>query len=392
MRLPYRFVGSFKGVLFILAVGFILAVMVYTERLVSELRQTSHQMLTLKVERLKELFEKGDDAALDRYLAEMSSKDFPLIIGDSAGAPISWSGIPELEKLPDPQAKLLAAGYQQEWLGQGNEPVALDVPEHHLKFYYYYGDSPQIRRLQVLPWIEFAIVSSLVLIGYLGFVSIKKSEERSVWVGMARETAHQLGTPLTSLYGWIELLGEHPADPETRAEIERDLERLRIVAERFNQIGSTAQLAPKPIAPIAAEAAAYIRRRLPSSSGSQIDIEVDIPDSATACLNPTLFSWVLENLLKNAGEAMKGKSGLIRVAGIIKGKQVVIDVVDEGTGIPRRLWKDVFRPGYTTKSRGWGLGLSLTRRIVEDLHRGRIFVADSVVDKGTTIRIILPSV
>lgn len=389
MRLPYKFVPRFKAGLFALAVAIVLATVIYTETMVADLRANSRKLVTLKVERLKQLFEWGNDAALEKYLIEMASKDFPLIVADSTGVPTSWSGLPELDTLNFTVAQMLATDYQRQWLKQGNQPVLLEVPEHSMKFYYYYGDTPQIMRLRMMPFVELAVVGGLVLIGYLGFVSIKKSEERSVWVGMARETAHQLGTPLTSLYGWVELLGELPADPQLKGEMERDLERLRIVAERFNQIGSNSPLTERPLEPAVVEAAAYIRRRIPQSTGAAVTIETKLEPGLSAKYNPTLFGWVLENLLKNAAEAMKGQSGKILVSVYRKGGRAVIDVTDSGSGIPRRHWRDVFRPGFTTKPRGWGLGLSLTRRIVEDMHRGRVFVAESVEGKGTTMRVVL---
>jgi signal transduction histidine kinase len=391
LRIPYKLVGSFKGGLFVLAVGIVLTTVIYTDRLVDELRGNSRKLVTLKVERLKQLFEWGNDAALEKYLVEMASKDFPLIVADSTGVPTSWSGLPDLDSLSYGLAQLKATDYQNEWLTQGNNPVVLELPEHQMKFYYYYGDTPQITRLRILPWIEVAVVGTLVLIGYLGFVSIKKNEERSLWIGMARETAHQLGTPLTSLYGWIELLGERPADETLRGEIGRDLERLKTVAERFNQIGSNAPLAMLPLTPAIEEAVAYISRRIPKSNASAVSIKTELQTDISARFNPTLFGWVLENLLKNSVEALKSQTGQVTVRSYRDSGKIVIDVIDTGSGIPRRRWKDVFRPGYTTKARGWGLGLSLTKRIVEDLHHGKIFVAESVVDKGTTIRVVLRS-
>lgn len=389
MIFNYKHIATFKGALFILAVATLFATVIYTDKLVGELRANSRKLVTLKVERLKSLFEWGNDAALEKYLVEMASKDFPLIVADSTGVPTSWSGLPELDSLVYGLAQLKAAEYQSEWLEQGNQPVELTLPEHGLKYYYYYGDTPQITRLRILPWIEALIVSCLVLIGYLGFVSIKKLEERSVWVGMARETAHQLGTPLTSLYGWIELLGERPADPALRGEIERDLERLKTVAERFNQIGSNAPLVEKPLAPAIEEAAAYIRRRIPQSVGAAVIIETELEEGISARFNPTLFGWVLENLMKNAIEAMKSRAGKVTVNAVRRNNRVIIDVTDSGIGIPRKNWKNIFRPGWTTKTRGWGLGLSLTRRIVEDIHHGKIYVVESMENKGTTIRMEL---
>jgi hypothetical protein len=389
MRIPYRLVGGFKGLLFVAAVAIIAGVMLYTDRTVSELRESSRRHLTLKIERFKMLFLKGDDAELDLYLQEMAAKDFPLIVADSAGNPMSWSGLPDLERLPNELAQARARSYQHEWVGQGNPPVMLEIPEYGLKYYYYYGDSNQIRRLRMMPWVEVAVVGGLVLIGYLGFVSIKKSEERSVWVGMARETAHQLGTPLSSLLGWVELLNERPDDPELRREIVRDLERLRIVADRFNRIGSRAPLERQKLRPIVENAVAYISRRLPQSLENKVATEIRLADNLEAPVDKTLLVWVLENLLKNGVEALKGEGGTITVTGAQRGRRISLDVADDGCGIPRQEWRNIFRPGYTTKERGWGLGLSLARRIITDVHGGKIFVLNSSPDEGTTIRVQL---
>ncbi len=389
MRFSYRYISSFKAALFALAVIILLGVLLYTDRIANDLRETSRRYLTLKVERYKQLFLQGDDAALEAYLNEMSTKDFPLIVADSNHIPISWSGLPELENQPDDIARNLAIKHQKEWLTSGNKPVAIEIPEFNLKYYFYYGDTPQIRRLRNLPWIELVLFGGLILIGYIGFVNIKKNEERSVWIGMARETAHQLGTPLTSLYGWLELLTERPDDNTLQIEMKRDLERLRSVAERFNQISSTAPLSKTHLRPLVANVAGYIQRRLPDITEKQIHIKLDIPDDITALINPTLFEWVVENLVKNAAESMKGKTGSITIKAISKNKRTLIDVIDEGTGIPRRYWKDIFRPGWTTKKRGWGLGLSLSKRIITDIHRGHIYVLESSLNKGTCIRMTL---
>jgi len=389
VRVPYRLIGSFKGLLFVAAVAVVLGVMIYTDRMVSDLRESSRRHLSLKVERFRMLFEKGNDEELDLYLTEMAAKDFPLIVADSAGNPTSWSGLPDLDRLSYPAAVLKARGYQRAWLNQGNQPVMLEVPEHGLNYYYYYGDSDQIQRLRLMPWIEIGVVGGLILIGYLGFVSIKKSEERSVWVGMARETAHQLGTPISSLMGWVELLEERSNDPVLRQELVRDLQRLKTVADRFQRIGSQTSLSLQPLEPLISDAVAYIRRRVPHTQGYQMDISQEVEADLAAKVDPTLLSWVVENLLKNGVEALKGKSGKVSVRAYSQGKHVLLEVSDDGSGIPRADWRNVFRPGYTTKERGWGLGLSLAKRIIVDVHDGRIFVLNSNPDTGTIIRVEL---
>lgn len=381
--------ANFKGLLFLLALTIVFGVVIYTNSIIDHLRVSSRQYLTLQVERFRTLFMQDDAIALDTYLQEMASKDFPVIFSDSSGLPISWSGVPKLDDLPPELAKKKALKYQHEWVKSGNQPVPFEVPEFGLIYYFHYGDTDMIRRLRLLPWIEVLLVGGLIWIGYFGFSSIKKSEERSVWVGMAKESAHQLGTPLTSLMGWVELLDDSTGS-DIKQEMKRDLSRLSTVAERFSKIGSQPSLEQLALLPIVKEAAGYIRRRVPQMGGKAIKVDIDIPEDIVISVNKTLFGWVLENLFKNAVEAFKGESGTVSVNAFEKNSKVYLDIKDNGPGIPRLHWHDVFRPGYTTKKRGWGLGLSLTRRIVKEMHNGEINITESNPGSGTVFRIKLP--
>lgn len=389
MRFPYRWIGSFKGALFVVAVAMLMSVFFYTDRIVVELRRSSREHLTLQVERFRHLFVHGDDAELDVYLHDMAKKDFPLIVADANHYPTSWSGLPELEEIPSTKARSKALAIMADWVNGGNPPLPIEIPEYGYTMYFYYGDSTQIKRLQNLPWIEGLMVSGLILVGYLGFVAIKSSEERSVWVGMARETAHQMGTPLTSLMGWVELLSEKPDDPQIPIEMQQDIERLKDVAERFNRIGSTSSTKLISLNSTIESAVDYIRHRLPQLSRGEVKIILNLPPDFTANANRHLLGWVFENLLRNGVEALHGDGGAISVEGKVRGKRIIVDVKDQGVGISRRHWRDIFRPGYSTKKRGWGLGLSLAKRIIEDVHKGRIFVHESRVDRGTIIRVQL---
>jgi two-component system, NtrC family, sensor histidine kinase KinB len=393
LRFPYKRIGGFKQGLFVAGVAILLGVLLYTNWIVNGLRRNSRAHVTLKVERFKSLFIQGDEA-LDIYLNEMAKKDFPLIVADVDHEPTSWSGLPELDELPKEEANERAKALMRQWNRQGNFPVPLELDEYNLTQFFYYGDSDQIRRLQYLPWIEFVMVGGLILIGYIGFVNLKKSEERSVWVGMARETAHQMGTPLTSLYGWLELLDEEPENrPDIstiRDEMESDINRLKTVAERFNRIGSKAGFLTVSVESIVENAVNYIRHRLPQLASGEVELESTFPSGMTIRVNPDLFGWVIENLLRNAVEALHGKGGKVTVRGSLKGNKIAFDVIDNGSGIGRSDWRNIFRPGYSTKKRGWGLGLSLARRIVEDIHRGKIMVVESKAGVGTVIRVLLP--
>ncbi|MEM9996200.1 MAG: HAMP domain-containing sensor histidine kinase [Bacteroidota bacterium] len=257
----------------------------------------------------------------------------------------------------------------------------------------HYGESDLVRVLRWFPFVQLLVVGLFILVGYLGFSYVRRNEQSSLWVGMAKEAAHQLGTPLSSMIGWIELLrlqGED--DPDSTAlmaadELEKDVERLRRVADRFQKIGSVPEVRPQPVAPVIENVAVYVRRRVPQQ-GRRVTVETNVPAHLAAQLNPDLFEWVIENLLKNALDAIDG-DGAISVQAQDDGEAVLIDVRDTGRGMDRATARHVFRPGFSTKKRGWGLGLSLAKRIVEDYHGGTLTLLESRPGVGTAFRIRL---
>lgn len=278
-----------------------------------------------------------------------------------------------------------------------NEPITITRLEgnQQLRNYIYFGESQTVKYLRYFPFFQFGILAVLIGIGYLTYRSINRSEKSNLWVGMTKEAAHQLGTPLSSLYGWLQLLKEaNKNDDETLSivyEIENDVDRIKGITERFNKIGSEPELKSIRIDPIIDQVIDYMVRRLPQL-GKKVDVQKNIGTNAKIRLNPELFQWAIENLIKNAMDAIKIKEGdsFISVSVFENGDSLVIDVEDSGAGIDRKYVNEIFKPGYSTKKRGWGLGLSLTRRIIEDYHDGKIFVLQSEKNKGTTIRITLP--
>ncbi len=261
----------------------------------------------------------------------------------------------------------------------------------------HYGESDIVRSLRWFPLVQFLFVGLFIFVGYLGFSYVRRSEQSSLWVGMAKEAAHQLGTPISSIMGWIELLrvGDGAVENEQVAdELEKDVGRLHRVADRFQKIGSVPALEAQPLAPVAEAIADYIRRRMPSA-GNRVRLDVDVPPDLWVALNRELFEWVVENLLKNALDAIEGR-GVISVRATRTPPRrgsgtgtVTIDVSDTGKGIERSAARHIFRPGFSTKKRGWGLGLSLAKRIVEDYHGGMLTLAESKPGQGTTFRITL---
>jgi signal transduction histidine kinase len=256
--------------------------------------------------------------------------------------------------------------------------------------YVHYGESLLIRQLRWLPYVEIGLAAVFILIAYIGFSYIKRSEQSNIWVGMAKETAHQLGTPLSSLMGWMDIARSGaPELGETLVEMENDIERLNKVTERFSKIGSTPDLKPENLDEIVAGVIRYMSKRLPKT-GRKVDLVIETAGTFKARVNRELFEWVVENLTKNALDAIEGPGGKVSFSFSKEHGRVLLDVKDTGKGIDSKYHKEVFRPGYTTKKRGWGLGLSLSKRIIEDYHRGKLSVKESNPGTGTTFRIRLP--
>lgn len=280
-----------------------------------------------------------------------------------------------------------------------NNPIKItlgdgpDAPSQYI----YYGESAVVRYLRYFPYVQLSLLALLLGIAYLNYRSVNRSAQTNIWVGMTKEAAHQLGTPLSSLYGWVELLKEEKkGDPfleKVSAGLEHDVNRLQGIADRFSKIGSEPELEIRQVAPLINEIMNYVEQRLPKIN-KNVELQRPGNDHFEAFLNPELFQWALENVLKNSMNAIKStkKNAFVSVSVEQVEEQIVIDVKDSGRGIEKKFYDEIFKPGYSTKKRGWGVGLSLTRRIIEEYHGGRIYVLNSKVGKGTTMRIILKAV
>lgn len=278
-----------------------------------------------------------------------------------------------------------------------NQPIRIVLGDEKREIvnYVYYGESPTVQMLRYFPYIQILLLSLLLGIGYTTYRSITRSEQSNLWVGMAKEAAHQLGTPISSLYGWIQLLKDEYRYDETASniakEIEKDIQRLRGVAERFGKIGSEPELKPMRIESILELVVTYMERRLPTRA-KHIKVNKSLEAEAVVSVNPELFQWAIENLVKNAMDALNSsekEEAYINISSKLEEGEVIIDVEDSGGGIEIKNVKNIFKPGFSTKKRGWGLGLSLTKRIIEDYHNGQIFVLRSELGEGTTMRITL---
>lgn len=269
-------------------------------------------------------------------------------------------------------------------LAQANQPIPIDLGEGETN-YIFYAESDLLTKLKYYPYIQFGVIGLFLLIAYVLFSTARKAEQDQVWVGMSKETAHQLGTPLSSLMAWNEHLLSLGVDETIVHEMQQDVKRLNTITDRFSKIGSQPALVTENVNNVLYEAIDYLKKR----SSKNVSYTLNLPDEVLyADLSRPLFEWVIENICKNAIDAMEGKGSLtITLTGIPEA--LLIDITDTGKGIPKSKFDTVFEPGYTTKSRGWGLGLSLCKRIIESYHKGKIYVLKSEPNKGTTFRIEL---
>ena len=342
--------------------------------IVEDLKQEEERRMAVWASAMTSLInaEVGEDVSLENEILT-SNKTIPVVMMSKEGVILSHNNIKESE-LDRVAAEMRASG------------TKIEVPTGDGESWYvYYDDSATLVQLSYYPYIQFAVVVLFFIICFVAVVSSKRAEQNRVWVGLSKETAHQLGTPISSLMAWIEVLKARYADDELLPEMERDVQRLQMVADRFSKIGSRTEPANEDVGAVVGKAVEYMKRRSPA----KVKYNLSFPDAPlTARLNVPLMEWVFENLCKNAIDAMEG-CGEISVAVTDGGKKVLVDVTDTGKGIAKSRWKMIFEPGFTTKPRGWGLGLSLAKRIVEEFHRGRIYIKKSLPGKGTTFRIEL---
>lgn len=356
----------------------------YTNKLVQKLANEEEKKVLIWANATKQLSNANESTDINFLLDIVKDNEtIPVILVDDEGN-ISTSR--NLDSAKSTNAEYLKK--QLEEMKELHEPIKVLIDESSRKYnYVYYKNSIILTQLKQYPYYQLSVIAIFILLAYLAFNYSRKSEQNQVWVGMSKETAHQLGTPISSLNGWVNLLRE--ADENGREEIlnefEKDVQRLELIAERFSKIGSTPVLKAENILEVMQRAIDYLKARSPS----KVIFTVSTTDEdALAMVNVPLYDWVVENICKNAIDAMSG-IGSIDVMISTDADKVYIDIKDSGKGIPPSKLKTVFKPGYTTKKRGWGLGLSLAKRIIKDYHNGKVFVKESTVDKGTTFRIIL---
>ena len=359
----------------------------YTNNLASQLAETEQNYANLFGMAMESISNVESVEALDASMDLQGEiidrmETVPRILTDIEGTVLSWNGFGNWD--PDSLQVQATLG---EWIEEGKQPVRVDVQ------LMYFGESRLLRQLRFFPYVQGGLIGMFIIIGFIGINQARKAEQNRVWVGMAKETAHQLGTPISAIMGWVEHLkmmyAEDEEIMEVSDELARDVDRLSMVANRFSKIGATPELEPVNVFMELDHCRKYMEKRAPRKVTFDFPTEED--GAADIAINRLLFDWVIENLLRNALDAMDGKGKISGAIRVLEDK-VTIDISDTGKGIAAKNIRKVFNPGFTTKKRGWGLGLSLVKRIIEEYHKGKIVVSRSEVGVGTTFTITLPRV
>ncbi len=356
----------------------------FTQRLSRQFAEIEKQRMEVWAEATRQLVIADENTDISLYSSIIEANTtIPVYMTDADFHVILTRNVPEPKKDVE-------AFYQDkiEHLRESQTPIEVHVSPGVTQ-YIFYEESSILRQLRFFPWVQMLVVLSFIALLVTYIITSYRNEQNRVWVGLTKETAHQLGTPISSLNGWLELLRTRYPEDDLLPDVATDINRLQLVAERFSRIGSAPTLQPTDLRQVVEQTYAYMRTRI--SNKVEMELKIDLPAESGETIvqaDAPLMAWVVENLIKNAVDAMNGR-GWIGLHLLREGETVILDVTDTGKGIERKRYNQVFRPGYTTKSRGWGLGLSLCKRIVEEYHRGKIFVHQSVVGKGTTFRVVL---
>ena len=375
-----------KIVLVVAAVVIAVASLVVSHFLVSDLSKEERNKMETWAQALHTLNNANENTDLSLVLSVLQGNNtIPVVVVDSTGMVMDYRNVEiSADNRKDSLSLLEKEANRMYRSGRFVKIILTDDPHADYQIVCY-DESNLLKRLATYPYVQLGIVFIFVVVAIFALLSSKKAEQNKVWVGLSKETAHQLGTPISSLIAWIEILHENYPGDDMIPEMEKDVKRLELIADRFSKIGSLPEPQPSSLNNVISNVVDYIDRR----TSSAVLMTVNMPNhDVVVRINASLFEWVIENLCKNAVDAMEGK-GKIWISVIEDGYDVAIEVADNGKGIRHKDLKSVFKPGFTTKKRGWGLGLSLAKRIVEEYHKGRIFVKESEIGIGTTFRIEL---
>ena len=377
-----------RHVLLLVAVLIAIGSLLVSNYLISDLEQEERNRMGVWAEAMRSLNAADENTDMNLVLKVINgNRTIPVILTDQKGIALSARNINKRFS-SDEDSVLYLSALAKDFRSHGRV-IRIDLPQEFDQGGYIhicYDESLMLKRLAIYPYIQLGVVILFVLIAIFALFSAMRAEQNKVWVGLSKETAHQLGTPISSLIAWHEVLKESYPDDVLLPEMEKDIKRLERIAERFSKIGSIPDPKPENVLDVLSRVVVYMDKR----TSNKVQMRTIFPDGPViANLIPSLFEWVAENLCKNAVDAMGG-AGSIEVVVEEDEQYVYVEVKDSGKGIPKSNFRSVFKPGFTTKERGWGLGLSLAKRIVEEYHHGKIYVKDSVIGVGTTFRIELP--
>ena len=383
----YKSNANIKLALFIFGLLLILGLLAYSNFLVNQLRNDNRQIVKIYSEIIAKTVNEDSDANLNFVFDEIIKKiQFPIIYSDAENKPIYYRNI-DVESLDELVNPIKSMDIQ-------NKPISIifknpNSEKDILLGYLHYGDSNLIQRIKWLPFIEISVIALFIFVGFIGFNSIRNNEKRNLLIGMARETAHQLGTPVSALMGWVDRIKNHPGEMDkVLDEMHTDLNRLKQIGDRFSKMGSDSPLEIISLKTLIDEQSVYLEKRLPSL-GKTIELSVSVSEDINILGNRTLLGWAIENIIRNGIDSITGDDGKVQLSIIDQDKFALIHIKDNGNGIPKKDWMNIFSPGFSTKKIGWGLGLSLVNRIINDIHSGKIKIISSNPKEGTVFEIRL---
>ncbi len=385
----YRYIGNIKGGIFLVGIFLIIGIFYYTNFLSKELREDNRQVVKLYAEIIAGAVNNDTDENINFVFDNIIKKvKFPIIQSGLDKIPQLWTNMPSNIVTDKDRLSFIKS------MDEINTPIPLvfyDKNSNPVTFgYLHYGDSSLIQKIKIWTYIELISIGMFVCIGFIGFSFIRNNEKQNIWIGLSRETAHQLGTPVSALIGWLDYLkNKKTSIDEVLPEIKSDIDRLQQISRRFSKMGSSPETESFNLSDKVNNTLDYLEKRMPSL-GLKVELINNIDTDIMINANGTLISWAIENLIKNGIDSINRDNGQITIDVNDGTASISILVADNGCGIPKKDWKNVFRPGFSTKKSGWGLGLSLCQRIINDVHQGRITVLQSKIDEGTTFEIAIP--
>ena len=385
----YRHIGNIKGGIFLVGTILITGLFYYSNFLSRELREYNRDVVKLYAEIIANAINDDSNSNIDFIFENIIKKiKFPIIQSDTEKKPQLWTNLPDGIAT---EAEILSF---VKLMDENNRPIPLVYSyedSNPITFgYLHYGDSSLIKKIKIWTYVEIISVLLFIFIGFVGFSFIRNSEKQNIWVGLSRETAHQLGTPVSALIGWLEYLKNEKKDiSNVLPEIESDIDRLQQVSRRFSKMGSMPEIEIFNLSSRVNSILDYLGKRMPTLGG-KVELVNKIDSDIRIKANGTLISWAVENLIRNGIDSIYNNRGQVVIDLKEDAYKIKIQIIDNGCGIPKKDWKNIFRPGFTTKNSGWGLGLSLCQRIVNEVHKGKIYVLQSRPNNGTTIEVAIP--